>query len=91
MVTRRYQNTPPIELPSGSMSLTRFAWLHGLRSEVITGHVRHGLYGCTDTSIPGRPRRYFTPDQQRVAMAFWDKQGIAYRTSVPAEKSEVMP
>ena len=84
---RRY-NTPPPELPVGTMSLTRFAWLSGIDTARLTNQVKRGLLEVTEHQVRSRVRRYFTPDQQRAAYAFWDRHGITYRKPAAARESE---
>ncbi len=84
---------PLEELPEGTISLVYFAIKHNVAKHVINSHISDGIKGerIEVTRLPaGRQmRRYLTPDQQRKAMAFWDRHGIKYRK--PAEKVEVRP
>ncbi len=84
---KRYQN----EIPAGSISLTRFAWLHGVPLEVMASYAKQGKFEFIDKSIKKRIRRYFTPEQQQKALAFLECQGISCRPGMPAESAEVRP
>ncbi len=74
---RRY-NSPPVEFPVGTMSLTRFAWLYGVHPAVVTDQVKQGKLQAIERRAGSRIRRYFTPAQQRAALLFWDRSGMKY-------------
>jgi hypothetical protein len=84
--------TQAAKLPKGTLSMTKAVVAFRVPEALITRHIAQGHIEVTE--FGGRMRRtyrYFTPDQQRKAMAYWDTAGVKYRKpaeAVPAEKVE---
>jgi hypothetical protein len=78
-------------LPEGTVSLTRFVVQTRVSEGLITRHISLGHIEVIDVNWGVRRVRYFTPDQQRAAFAYWDKHGIAYRKPVAVRGSEAKP
>jgi len=78
-----YRDSPLRSLPTGTMSLVRFASLTGVPLSRMVKHVVHGVDGerieITKVICQCRLCRYVTPEQQKAAMAFWDRHGVSYR------------
>lgn len=87
-----YSNSPLNSLPKGTLSLVRFASLVGVPISAVMKHVAPGIDGdrieITKVLWQCRLCRYVTPDQQRAAMAFWDRHKVRCRKP---EESEVAP
>lgn len=86
---RPYSNSPLNNLPKGSMAALRFALSVGVPESAMVRHMTRGIDGerleVTKVIWQCRLCRYVTPDQQRAAMAFWDRHKVRYRKPQKAE------
>ncbi|HEX3640531.1 MAG TPA: hypothetical protein VHV10_04520 [Ktedonobacteraceae bacterium] len=78
----------PSELPDGSVSARDFYAENGLPLHYVRSHVERGIYGdfLETTDIPHKTRQgfkfhYLTPEQQKKAIEFWDRNHIEYKNS----------
>lgn len=76
---------PPVELPSGSLLLKDFAEKHGVNRRTFEDQVKKGIAGeQVATLVFANPKRadevkrWLTPEQQRAAIDFWQRYGVAY-------------
>lgn len=71
------------EYPKGTMSAQHFAIRHGVPELAFRQHIDVGIKGeCVEAVKLSRGSlvwRYLTPEQQRAALAFWDRHNIKYQ------------
>jgi hypothetical protein len=66
-------------LPEGCVLATKFAEQHGVLRSTIREHLDKGKIAFDSRPKPGREgetERYFTPEQQEEALAYWRKRGL---------------
>jgi hypothetical protein len=75
----------PADIPNGSMLFADFAEKYGVPRATFSHHIKVGIKGEMVASIkrakPNRPEHteyWLTPDQQRAALAYWDRHGVKY-------------
>jgi hypothetical protein len=75
----------PADIPDGSMLFADFAEKYGVPRATFSHHIKVGIKGDMVASIkrakPNRPEHteyWLTPDQQRAALAYWDRHGVKY-------------
>ena len=76
----------PIDIPDGSMLFADFAAMYGVDRTTFRRHCTSGIQGdCVETIERPKPggrkgdiERWLTPDQQRAALAFWDRHRVKY-------------
>lgn len=86
------------DLPPGHTLIRDFAMQYGVNPATFRDHVTIGIgrgkeqkdrVEASERPKPGRANeteRYLTPEQQRAALAFWDRHGVAY--TVPDESEQ---
>ncbi len=76
-------------LPEGCTLASDFATSHGIKRSTLYDHMLKGLgpdkerIDYSERPKPGREHekeRYLTPDQQKAALEFWRRHGIAFTT-----------
>jgi excisionase family DNA binding protein len=95
--SRRAVTAPLVErnLPSGAMLARDFARKYGVNPRTFTDHIIKG-YGGDKLPVESRPKPgrehlneteyYLLPEQQRTALAFWQRHGVAYQ--IPLDEQE---
>jgi hypothetical protein len=76
----------PAEVPDGSLLFADFAEKYGVPRATFSHHIKVGIKGDMVASMkrskPNRPEHteyWLTPDQQRAALAYWERHGVKYR------------
>jgi len=74
-----YYNLPLARLTIGTVSLSQFAWVCKVPSSAITQVIDGERIEIAETVWRGRVCRYLTPEQQCLALAFWDRHNVRHR------------
>lgn len=94
-VTTEPQNAPS-DIPPGSVPARTFAEQYGINRTTLLGHLTKGIAGERLEALsfpkPNRPReheRWFTPQQQQDALAFWQRHHV--RHTMPGHDQNYSP
>jgi hypothetical protein len=78
----------PVGLPDGSRLFADFAEEYGVPRGTFSHHIKVGIKGDRVATVKrpksGRPDHteyWLTPEQQRAALAYWDRHGVKYSKS----------
>lgn len=75
----------PADLPTGTIPVHMFAEMHLVHSRTLRDQIVKGIGGVSIAAVsrekknrPGETDRYFTPEQQRGCILFWEQHGTYY-------------
>lgn len=84
-------------LPTGAMSVSQFAALHGVNRSTFWDHVRTGIHKDEPVQVstrekpnkPGEIDYYVAPEDRETVYSYWRRHGVPF--TVPGESEQATP